>query len=120
RDLKPANLMLVTSAGSSATPTVKILDIGLGRETFDEGMPATEQNAQLTGEGVLLGTPDYLSPEQARDARSVDIRTDIYSLGCVLYHTLSGQPPFPDTNVLNQMIRHAKEEAAPLRQFNPE
>src|SRR5205823_493297 len=117
RDLKPANLMLVGPKDSLFKATVKILDIGLGRETFDESA-ATEPDQQLTGEGVLLGTPDYLAPEQARDARSVDIRADVYSLGCVLYHALSGQPPFPDTNVLNQMIRHAKEEPAPLRKFN--
>jgi serine/threonine protein kinase len=118
RDLKPANLMLIGPKDNLLKATVKILDIGLGRETFDEGGFTAAPDQQLTGEGVLLGTPDYLAPEQARDARSADIRADIYSLGCVLYHALSGQPPFPDKNVLNQMIRHAKEEAAPLHQFN--
>lgn len=121
RDLKPSNLMLATAPGkyeadSTQKAIVKILDIGLGRAIFEEG---TADNVELTGEGMLLGTPDYLAPEQARDARSIDIRADIYSLGCVLYHCLTGQPPFPDTNLLSQMVRHATETARPLRDFNP-
>lgn len=126
RDLKPANLMLVPgpAPGKSDTTThatIKILDIGLGRAFFDENAPSEGgEDPQLTGEGVLLGTPDYLAPEQARNARAVDIRADIYSLGCVLYHTLTGQPPFPDTNIIQQMIRHATETPKPLQAFNPE
>jgi serine/threonine protein kinase len=124
RDIKPANLMLVPGItpgqpDTVLTSQVKILDIGLGRETFDESLDILPAE-QLTGEGVLLGTPDYLAPEQARDARTVDIRADIYSVGCVLYHALAGQPPFRDTSVLEQIIRHAKEEARPLRSFNAE
>jgi serine/threonine protein kinase len=139
RDLKPANLMLVpapsalppSSAGergsgegaahSTLRCTLKILDIGLGRALF--GAEAADEESSLdpslTGEGVLLGTPDYMAPEQARDARAIDIRADIYSLGCVLYHLLAGQPPFPDSNIISQMIRHATEPAAPLNKFNP-
>ncbi|MBI3410151.1 MAG: serine/threonine protein kinase, partial [Planctomycetes bacterium] len=125
RDLKPANLMLLPAAEKGRTDdtlnaTVKILDIGLGRELFEES-PAPEggNRLELTAEGVLLGTPDYLAPEQARDPRNIDIRADIYSLGCVLYHALTGQPPFPDRNVLSQMVRHATEPAKPLQEFNP-
>ena len=82
--------------------------------------PAAPAGAEaLTGEGVLLGTPDYMSPEQARDPRAADIRSDIYSLGCVLYHALAGHPPFPDTNIISQMIRHATEPPRPLKEFNP-
>ncbi|MBL8795753.1 MAG: serine/threonine protein kinase [Planctomycetia bacterium] len=125
RDLKPSNIML-TPARAPGQPdhtlntVVKVLDIGLGRLYFDESMPAVEKEEQLTGEGVLLGTPDYLAPEQARNARGVDIRADIYSLGCVLYHCVSGQVPFPDTNILNQIIRHSQETPPPLKQFNPD
>jgi eukaryotic-like serine/threonine-protein kinase len=121
RDLKPANLMLVgAAADSTAAATVKILDIGLGRELFEEVAPdARGDETALTAEGVLLGTPDYMSPEQARDARSSDIRSDVYSLGCVLYHALAGQPPFPDTNIISQMIRHATEAPRPMRELNP-
>ncbi len=125
RDLKPANLMLVPAsapgpADTTVHATVKILDIGLGRALFEETMAAAPgaEKAQLTAEGVILGTPDYLSPEQARDARTIDVRSDIYSLGCVLYHVLAGQPPFPDTNIISQMVRHATETPKPLKQFN--
>jgi serine/threonine protein kinase len=122
RDLKPANLMLVPvpAAGEPDTTlraTLKILDIGLGR-ALDEGPGGRELN--LTGEGMILGTPDYLAPEQARDPRAIDVRADIYSLGCVLYHCLTGQPPFPDTNVLSQMVRHATEAPRPLKDLAPD
>jgi serine/threonine protein kinase len=119
RDLKPSNLMLVGAAPESTLrATVKILDIGLGRTLFEEGA-GEPGDIGLTTEGVLLGTPDYMSPEQARDPRHTDIRSDIYSLGCVLYHLLAGQPPFPDTNIISQMIRHATEAAKPLKTLNP-
>ena len=125
RDLKPANLMLLPTPTRGENETtlksnIKILDIGLAREFFDETSPAEAmEKMELTGEGVLLGTPDYLAPEQARDPRSIDIRADIYSLGCTLYHLLTGQPPFPDKNILNQMIRHATEAPKPLKHFIP-
>ncbi len=118
RDIKPANLMLVGSSGDSTQrATLKILDLGLGRAMFDAAL--SELDDGLTGEGVLLGTPDYMAPEQARDARGIDIRADVYSLGCVLYQLLAGQLPFPDTNLINQMIRHATEQARPLTELNP-
>jgi hypothetical protein len=124
RDLKPSNLMLVPGpagppggADATLTSTVKILDMGLGRTLFDESAP--EQATGLTAEGIVLGTPDYMAPEQARDARTVDIRADIYSLGGVLYHCLAGQPPFPDTSFINQVIRHATEAPRPLKELNP-
>jgi serine/threonine protein kinase len=120
RDLKPANMMLIPSPARGANETtmksnIKILDIGLAREFFDENAPDTTEQMELTGEGVLLGTP-----EQARDPRTIDIRADIYSLGCTLYHLLSGQPPFPDKNILNQMVRHATETPKPLKDFLPD
>jgi tRNA A-37 threonylcarbamoyl transferase component Bud32 len=124
RDLKPANLMLVPARAAgepdnTLRATVKILDIGLARTLFDENSPEAQAENQLTGEGVLLGTPDYMAPEQAKNAHTADIRADVYSLGCVLYHLLSGQPPFPDKNIINQMIRHASEAPRPLRELNP-
>ena len=124
RDLKPANLMLVPAPvkekpDTTAEATLKILDIGLGRQLFEEESSEGADRLDLTMTGVILGTPDYLVPEQASDARTIDIRADIYSLGGVLYHLLTGQPPFPDTNLIKQMVRHATETPKPLRQFNP-
>ncbi len=111
-------MLVGSSPESTLRATVKILDIGLGRTLFEEGA-GEPGDLGLTAEGVLLGTPDYMSPEQARDPRHSDIRADIYSLGCVLYHLLAGQPPFPDTNIISQMIRHATETARPLKELNP-
>src|SRR5262249_4358316 len=124
-DLKPANLMLVPKPASAQPDvttgaTVKILDIGLVRALNDEDVSDGSENQQLTGEGVMLGTPDYMAPEQARDAHKADIRADIYALGCVLYHVLAGQPPFPDKSLISQMVRHIKETPKPLMEFNRE
>jgi serine/threonine protein kinase len=123
RDLKPANLMLVPPGKSTkvepGTATVKILEIGLGRALFDEGDVGVPAGQDLTGTGQLLGTPDYLAPEQARNAHAADIRADIYSLGCTLFHCLAGRPPFPDVNPVIQMVRHASEPPKPLKEFNP-
>ncbi len=124
RDLKPANIMLIPAGPAQGDTTlncaIKILDIGLGRTVFDENAKEPDDASMLTGEGVLLGTPDYLAPEQARSAREADIRSDIYSVGCVLFHLLTGQQPFPDTNILSQIVRHATEPPKPLSDFiNP-
>jgi serine/threonine protein kinase len=124
RDLKPGNLMLVpaaSGAGSDTTLhcTVKILDIGLGRALFDEGDASAGGDANLTADGAILGTPDYMAPEQARDSHAADIRSDIYSLGCTLFHALAGQPPFPDTNMVRKMVRHTTEPVPALKKFNP-
>jgi serine/threonine protein kinase len=123
RDLKPGNLMLVPTGEAPARDTtlhctVKILDIGLGRAIFDESEAAGD-DPNLTAEGAILGSPDYMAPEQARDAHSADIRADIYSLGCTLFHALAGQPPFPDVNTVRRMIRHATEPVPSVKPFNP-
>ncbi|HEX3151626.1 MAG TPA: protein kinase [Gemmataceae bacterium] len=121
RDLMPSNLMLVNTAGQTSEGfdrPLRILDIGLGKSVFNEDETSpVDDPSQLTNDGVLIGTPDYLAPEQARSAKSADIRADIYSLGCVLYHALTGQPPFPDKSVLNQVMRHATEPPRALAEF---
>lgn len=125
RDVKPTNLMLTPELpkGSPDTTwdlTLKILDIGLGRELFDESTPEANIETQLTVEGAVLGTPDYLAPEQAKDARSADVRADIYSVGCVFYHAITGRTPFPDTNIMSQMLKHATEKPIPLAELVPD
>lgn len=121
RDLKPANLMLWPAPRSYENTTraaLKILDIGLGRQLFDPD--SRDGDDDLTSEGSLVGTPDYLAPEQARDPRRADIRADLYSLGCTLYHMLAGRPPFPENNPILQIMRHATQQAAPLQPLNPQ
>ena len=123
RDLKPANLMLVPAEGadldkSTLKTTVKILDIGLGKALFDEGAPG-EEGGELTTVGTILGDLNYMAPEQARDAAKADIRSDLYSVGCIAYELLTGKPPFPDSNFVNQMRRHAEEPPKPISAQTP-
>ena len=97
RDIKPANLML---AREGKKAIVKVLDFGLAKVT-SEG----QVDGGLTHEGQMLGTPDYIAPEQIRDAQSADIRADIYSLGCTLYYLLTGGPPFRGDEPLGPATR---------------
>src|SRR5205814_1963310 len=99
---------------------VKVLDMGLARLTDggDDDRPADEYTP-LTRAGALLGTPDFISPEQARDARNVDIRADIYSLGCTLYYCLTGKPPFPGGTDVQKLIRHQTEKPYPIEELRP-
>ncbi len=125
RDLNPSNIMLVPPPDSRQPDVttgciVKILDFGLSRLAADDQTPELVQDLQLTAAGAMLGTPDYVAPEQARDARAVDIRADIYSLGCVAYHVLAGRPPFPDKNSVRQTVRHATETPPRLEHTRPE
>jgi WD40 repeat protein/serine/threonine protein kinase len=112
RDIKPSNL-LVTAEG--ANPVVKILDLGLARlgDSF-------AQESHLTKMGQVLGTPDFLAPEQALDARSVDIRADIYSLGCSLYYLLTGQAPFRAEALAQLLLKHQMEKPPSVRALRPE
>jgi serine/threonine protein kinase len=115
RDLKPGNLMLTPSPlpqENTLRSMVKILDIGLGRMLFDP--ESREGSEDLTSDGAILGSPDYMAPEQARDPRRADIRADLYALGCTMYHALTGKPPFPDDNLVRQILKHASQEPAPL------
>lgn len=119
RDLKPANIMLCPAPAAEENTlrsSVKILDIGLARPLYDPCVFAISEG--LTSEATILGTPAYLAPEQARDARLADIRADIYSLGCTLYEMLAGQSPFQDDILVRQLLRHANEEPKPLHEVN--
>jgi serine/threonine-protein kinase len=95
--------------------TVKILDTSLTRSYFEQSFG--DASPRLTHEGQLLGTPEYLAPEQSRDARQTDIRADLYSLGCILYHAAAGRPPFQDPSPVGVVLRHVTELPRPLREF---
>ncbi len=100
RDIKPSNLLL------SKTGVVKILDMGLARLQESEGGPV---ESRITQEGLVIGTPDYLAPEQARNARTADIRADIYALGCTFYYLLMGRPPYKGDTPTEKLLRHTTE-----------
>ncbi|HLW68620.1 MAG TPA: hypothetical protein VKS79_25095, partial [Gemmataceae bacterium] len=90
-------------------------DMGLAR--LGHLPDADTATGGLTQEGAIMGTPDYLSPEQAEETHSVDIRSDLYSLGCTFYHFLTGQVPFPGGKTLDKLFRHRFEEPIALEQF---
>jgi serine/threonine-protein kinase len=133
RDINPSNLMLTWVSPSGApqasrateekikvdwgaqAPLIKILDMGLAR------FQVPGENSRSSSEsGALLGTPDYMAPEQARDAQKADIRSDLYSLGCSFYHVLTGQLPFPRGTRLEKLLRHQMEEPRPVQELRPE
>jgi WD40 repeat protein/serine/threonine protein kinase len=105
RDLKPANLLL-----AKRDEIVKVLDLGLARFQHDDPQDA----GSLTSEGIVMGTPDYMAPEQSLDSRRADIRADIYSLGCTLYHLLTGRPPFPGGTAMEKFVRHREIDPIPV------
>jgi serine/threonine-protein kinase len=109
RDIKPSNL-LITPEGQ-----IKLIDMGLAR-LKRLGTSA----ADLTASGVTLGTFDYIAPEQARDPRSADVRSDIYSLGCTFFYMLAGRPPFPEGTVLQKLLQHQGDQPPDVRQFRPD
>lgn len=116
--------MSQSNASSARLPQgwgqVKVLDMGLARlvDSLDEESPQSEQTP-LTRAGALLGTPDFIAPEQARDARNVDIRADIYSLGCTFYYILTGKPPFPGGTDVQKLIRHQTEKPYSIDELRP-
>lgn len=110
RDIKPPNLLVTQAHGSQSVGLVKVLDLGLARLHYKTNGGKTSL-VTVMGNSVMMGTPDYLAPEQALDFHQADIRSDIYSLGCTLYFLLAGQPPFPGGSLTHKLLRH--QQAAP-------
>jgi serine/threonine protein kinase len=133
RDIKPSNLMVSlppSEAKKSAHKdqllfrpdedellkgVVKILDLGTALVSQDVDSPSQ----QWTKQGALMGTPDYLAPEQAVDSHAVDIRADLYGVGCTLYYMLAGKPPFGEYPLMRKLMMHQNGEARPLRDLQP-
>ena len=114
RDIKPANLLL-TAGGK----TVKVLDMGLARLDHPSE-DDDDKSSTMTLEGAVMGTPDYIAPEQALDTHTVDIRADLYSLGCTFYYLLTGRVPFPGGTLLQKLNKHQNEQPMPVEKLRPE
>jgi eukaryotic-like serine/threonine-protein kinase len=108
RDVKPSNFIIVKRTGKLL---VKLGDMGLARQQHD-------QESRLTRAGTTVGTVDYMAPEQAKNSETADPRSDIYSLGCTLYHMLSGHAPFPEGSMVERMYKHLETEPPNVRDLN--
>lgn len=111
RDIKPGNIMLDKSAGANEPYVPKVVDFGIAKLTDSE----SGESVNLTRTGEIFGTPLYMSPEQCLGTK-LDHRTDIYSLGCVMYEVLTGAPPFHGETALNLMMKHQSELPASLKE----
>lgn len=107
RDLKPANIYLVDR--ESREDFVKVIDFGISKM-----MTQSVEAGGLTSQGVVLGTPSYMAPEQASGERDIDRRADVYALGIILYEVLTGEPPFTGDTYLKILAAQLKESARPL------
>jgi serine/threonine protein kinase len=127
RDIKPQNVLVAPRGGVRRQEnltldhlhgaTVKVLDMGLVR-LQPERLDVTR--LALTQHGVVIGTVDYLAPEQARNSHRVDRRADLYSLGCTMYQLLTGKTPFPGEAPLDKLLKHQTDQPVSLRELRPE
>lgn len=114
RDVKPANILIAKDTGSTRKAMqkyrwgqAKLLDLGLARRT-------DPKEACLTAHGTVMGTPDFIAPEQALNPHTCDGRADLYSLGCTLYYLLTGRIPFPQGGVTEKLLHHQMREPEPI------
>jgi WD40 repeat protein/serine/threonine protein kinase len=129
RDIKPHNLLLTQSPtrerGSTSTlayasgsaSIVKILDMGLAR--IEHTNADDKSSTTMTQEGAVVGTPDYMAPEQIFDSHHADVRADLYSLGCTFYYLLTGHAPFPGGSLGEKLVKHQLHEPKPLEKERP-
>ena len=110
RDVKPANLLRDTAG------VVKVADLGLAQLSTSE---TSSVNASLTQAGSILGTADYMAPEQALDSATVDHRVDIYSLGCTLFFLLAGRPPYSAGSIMALLLKHRDAPIPSLHEARP-
>ena len=109
RDIKPSNIMVERGADGSWRPFV--MDFGLARETAAPGVTQT---------GAVMGTPQYMAPEQARGGKDIDRRADVYALGATLYEVLGGRPPFDGNTLVDVLMKVVYDEPEPLRKWAPQ
>ena len=117
RDIKPSNLMITPSG------CVKVLDLGLALLSSSSGGDDRGADFALTDDGDIIGSVDYMAPEQWLGSHSVDRRADLYSLGCTLYHILTGAPPFADPSYDTRgkkMMAHANDQPRPIGDPRPD
>lgn len=107
RDIKPSNFLVSSNWG------LKLTDMGLARHLEELEI------SKVTRDGTTVGTVDYMAPEQAKNSRDADIRSDIYSLGCTLYHMLTGSVPYPGGAALERLYKHVTEPTPDVRELNP-
>jgi serine/threonine protein kinase len=122
RDIKPANLIVTRAELSGAgleTPVVKILDMGVARLYRMNGS-LVDSLTTLTQDGAVIGTADYIGPEQLENPHDADIRADLYSLGCTFYFLLTGQVPFPGGTLIQKLDRQRWQTPAAVNQHRPE
>ena len=113
RDVKPSNVLVCERGG--VNDVVKLLDFGLVQHLGVSG-----DESKLTVQGAILGSPPYMSPEQAMSKPNIDARTDIYSLGGLAYYLLSGQAPFVRESAMEHLVAHLHEPVVPLRSLRPD
>jgi len=120
RDIKPSNILVSGErhhVAATEPACVKILDMGLVRSVgFEEGFGGTE----LTRDGTVVGTPDYMAPEQAKNSSTVDHRADLYSLGATFYLLLTGKPPFPEGTAIEKILKHQGDRPPNLQKLRPD